>query len=195
MQLQISMLPTTDLDRRLANLEWYRVQAADAALQVIQARDNPLRDALATPDEVEANAIADLVAAAAVGERVYLNRVKEEAVADLYAAAVAYRAPTANVVKLIAKAPTKPTPRPCYMVTTEAGELLVLVTDRPLADGSAALMVAQGLPEDTLIALYYEGKGYPSHGPMKLGAAAAFGLQRQARYEKRAARAAEKAAA
>lgn len=188
MKLHFPTLPQSGVERRLAALRKYQDEAVMAAKDEFDRRANMIRDALDTPEGVAARAVADLSVAAAVGERKYMSKITGEAVSDLFEAAQqAKQEDAAPVVKLIAKAPIKPAKRPCYMVTTETGEMLVPATTHPLADGAAVLLTSHGLPEGTRIALYHEGKAYPAYGPMKLGAAASCGIQRQRRYAKRAA--------
>lgn len=177
MQQKLSPMSQNELDRRLANLDRVLNENRRTTFEHRHHRATRVQDAFDTPEGVAKKAAADRANAEQVAEQAYQAKVAAQAAADLYAAWLH----SAPVVKLIAKPAVRPSKPPCYMVTTEDSQILVPATDHPLADGAATLLALHGLPEETPLALYHEGKGYPAFGPMKLGTAAACGLQRQVR--------------
>jgi hypothetical protein len=60
---------------------------------------------------------------------------------------------------------------------TEAGELLVAATERPLADGAQALAL-RGLHPETLVTIRHDGSPHDSFAPMPLRIPAARGARR-----------------
>lgn len=116
--------------------------------------------------------------------------IAAKAVADLFAAvseAEAGAEAEAGVVRIIAQRinwkdhkahPDRSGMSLRWKCSTEDGELLVSATGHPLADAAAVLLTKHNLPEDTLVTLRHEDKGYDIFRPMKLSTAAAHGIRR-----------------
>ena len=183
MKLQFTPIADDELARRLAALERHKSAAVERGLDYLSASYKPVRDAMDTAEGVGIRTAVDLSIAANIAEKVATAKATAEAVCDLEKAAreapglvrmIAQRLPASERPKGSRKPPAR------YRVMLEDGSTLVESTDHPLADGAAVLSAVHGLPDHAPVALRHAGQCYDRWGPMKLGAAAAYGIKRLA---------------